>query len=162
MKCMTGITCELLDTRPAEWIAALSSSSQTPSVVMAPKHWECVLPVFGTLKPEAETWRWPLFLAGAAGEQQSASRPMDCARRRNGAWGGALWGRCQRGVWRGELFACSHKKCILCATLSFCGSRYFQEMTIDCWKHNLVLISYSTCQSTVSLPQKTEKQAWKF
>uniref|UniRef100_A0A3P9J9D8 Diphosphoinositol polyphosphate phosphohydrolase 3-beta n=1 Tax=Oryzias latipes TaxID=8090 RepID=A0A3P9J9D8_ORYLA len=39
---------------------------------------------------------------GAAGEQQSTSRPVDCSGRRNGARRRAVWRCCQGGVRRGQ------------------------------------------------------------
>lgn len=51
-----------------------------------------------------ELWQRPLCSTGVAGEQQAASRPVDCSRRRSGAWRGAVWGGGQGSVWRGELF----------------------------------------------------------
>lgn len=58
-------------------------------------------------------WHWHVFdksqlgstivnrafsLEGDTGEQQSAPRPVDCARRRNGTGRGAMWSSCPGGV----------------------------------------------------------------
>lgn len=110
MKWMTGTTCELLDTRPC-WMNG-TTLQQPPDTFSGDGllTWACCWCVFGTLNSAAETWPRLFSLAGATGEQQSTSRPMDSARRRIGAWGGALWGCHQGGVRRGELTA--HSICV--------------------------------------------------
>lgn len=104
--------CELLDTRP-RWMNS-ATLQQPPDTFSGDGLWTraCCWCVSGTqlLNSAAEGWRRSFSLAGATGEQQSTSRPMDCARRRNGAWGGALWGCRQGGVRRGELTA--HSICV--------------------------------------------------
>lgn len=53
------------------------------------------------------------LLEGDTGEQQSTSGPVDRARRRNGAGRGAVWGRHQRGVRRGEHYSVTHHVSVL-------------------------------------------------
>lgn len=106
MKWMTGMMCEM--SHPPEWPSTRHSMLKDFVLGHLFVRFFARWAQSNYLPLAPETWWPPLSLAGAAGEQRSTSRPVDRARGRNGTWRGALWGRREGGVRRGELIHWRH------------------------------------------------------